>query len=92
MKILQKIIFLLFILSIRCTFLSAQVSVPGDYFNRIDKIKDSTFLTLYRSIQNNSKNNIEIINPYSLISFNSAYPRGYNDGAIWTVHKFYIDL
>ncbi len=61
----------------------AQVSIPGDYFNRIDKYTDSTALTFYSSIQNQNKNGFLFLDPFIKSSFNSNYPRGYNDGAVW---------
>tara|TARA_Y100001972_G_scaffold129145_1_gene194514 strand:+ start:5260 stop:6753 length:1494 start_codon:yes stop_codon:yes gene_type:complete len=61
----------------------AQISIPGDVFNRIDKIEDTTSLNLYPSITKNLDDEFKVLYPYSKLSINSSYPRGYNDGPIW---------
>ena len=63
--------------------LLAQVSIPGEYFNRIDKKNDSTVLSFYPSVRYESDKGFGLISPLVKTSFNSNYPRGYNDGPIW---------
>lgn len=62
-------------------FISAQVYIPG--IERINKTVDTTTLSLFTSIDNTAEQAFEVINPITKISFNSRYPRGYNDGPIW---------
>ncbi len=61
----------------------AQISIPGDIFDRIDKLEDSTSLILYPSITKNTNDRFTLLSPYSKLSVNTSYPRGYNDGPIW---------
>ncbi len=61
----------------------SQISIPGQVFNQIDKVQDTTTLSFYASISRDSKRNFELINPYIKTSANTAYPRGYNDGPVW---------
>ncbi len=78
-----KIILINLILLCSILRVSAQISVPGDIFNRINKFSDSTSLNLYPSIQKKSDDSFSILPVYSKLSINSAYPRGYNDGPVW---------
>lgn len=61
----------------------SQVSIPGQYLDRIDKMNDSTTLSFYSSIQNNSASHFSWLDPLFKTTFNSTYPRGYNDGSVW---------
>lgn len=62
----------------------SQVSIPGDHFNTIEKYQDTTSLTFYTSIGYSKEDkSISWINPLVRTSFNSNYPRGYNDGPVW---------
>ncbi|WP_462247696.1 hypothetical protein [Ekhidna sp.] len=67
------------------TFLNAvgQVSIPGSYFTTIDKLTDTTTLSLYRSISYNDVSSFDLVNPTIRASYNSTYPRGFNDGPLW---------
>lgn len=58
-----------------------QVFIPG--IERIDKVADTTTLALFKSIKNQSTSRFKILDPVIKTSFNSLYPRGYNDGPIW---------
>ena len=55
--------------------------IPG--IERIDKVADTTTLALFSSINNQGSSSFEILDPVAKVSFNSLYPRGYNDGPIW---------
>ena len=66
----------------------AQVITPGTYIDsqfyaerlESDSVKD---LTYHSSIKYADQNYFSILSPYTQFSFNTKYPRGYNDGAIW---------
>ncbi|MEM6644243.1 MAG: hypothetical protein AAF616_14785 [Bacteroidota bacterium] len=60
----------------------AQKIVPGTFLEQIDKLTDSTTLGFYPSVENSSAS-FEILDLTARLSFNSAYPRGFNDGAVW---------
>lgn len=63
--------------------INAQITIPGQAFQVIDKLQDSTSLTFYTSIRKSSGEPFEILNPLFGSTINTAYPRGYNDGPIW---------
>ena len=60
-----------------------QVSIPGQLFDIIDKVEDTTTLSLYPSIRPNQIEQLQWIDPLLKGSFNTKHPRGYNDGAVW---------
>ncbi|MEP4596309.1 MAG: hypothetical protein ABJZ92_08895, partial [Cyclobacteriaceae bacterium] len=66
----------------------AQVILPGTYdYDRFiyDQLKsDSTSAITYQSsIFYGNSEGFTLINPLAQTSFNSAYPRSYNDGPVW---------
>ncbi|SNS59186.1 Capsule assembly protein Wzi [Ekhidna lutea] len=61
----------------------AQVSIPGIYLERIDKLSDTTTLSLYTSIRDKPESNFKFINPLIKATSNSLYPRALNDGPVW---------
>lgn len=64
-----------------CFESKGQVVIPAS-FEDLDKFTDSTTLGFYESIKI-SDSSWEILDPLLKVSFNSTYPRGYNDGAVW---------
>lgn len=69
-----------------CSYQAAfsQVNVPGNFFEPIEQDFDSVSLTLFTSISDEDyTEKFQLIDPLVKLSFNSAYPRGFNDGAIW---------
>lgn len=63
------------------SYTHAQVAIPG--VDRIDKFNDTTTLALYSSILQEADDRFKLMSPVSKLSYNSLYPRGYNDGPIW---------
>ncbi|MEP4596422.1 MAG: hypothetical protein ABJZ92_09465, partial [Cyclobacteriaceae bacterium] len=66
----------------------AQVNIPGTYLQRKDQSErlasdSSTHLTYSPSVYYAPGNKFQILNPFTQLSYNSAYPRGYNDGPVW---------
>ncbi len=66
----------------------AQVTLPGTYFYTLDQYErlqsDSTeYLTYHPSIHKSDSEGFSFLDPYAQLSYNSAYPRSYNDGLIW---------
>ncbi len=78
-----KLILFLTLLVYHASVAVAQIRVPGDAFNRINKINDTTTLILYTSIPDSPVEGLKLLNSYSKLTINSSYPRGYNDGPIW---------
>ena len=70
------------ILSTSWLHMKSQVSVPGNHFDAIDK-NDTSIINFYQSITIPSADGITLLNPFVNISYNSQYPRSYNDGAVW---------
>lgn len=60
----------------------SQKSVPGSVLQNIEKTNDSTTLFFYSSV-GAPDSEFEVLDLTSRISFNSTYPRGYNDGPVW---------
>ncbi len=62
-----------------------QISIPGDFFNDIQK-SDTSVLSFYTSVNDSEteENSFKLIDPYTKISYNSNYARSYNDGPVWT--------
>jgi len=73
---------LIIILNLFFYFSFSQISIPGDFFNRIDK-NDSSTLTFFPSIRYGVGEGINVLDSYSKLSINSGYSRSYNDGPIW---------
>ena len=65
------------------TKILGQISIPGQTFEELDKLNDTTSLALYTSIYKNQQKDFTWIDPFLKASFNSLHPRGYNDGAVW---------
>lgn len=78
MKYLKFLI--LFIISFS---LSGQVIVPGYFLDPIKKNADTSTLSFYNHNANNSASSFQLEPIDTKISYNSAYPRGFNDGPIW---------
>ncbi len=62
--------------------LKSQVNIP-DGLQRIDKSSDTTTLTFYKSIKHLENEGVQLLTPLIKLSYNSAYPRSYNDGPVW---------
>jgi hypothetical protein len=78
---LLKISLTYFLIFFSSFFLSAQVLTPGiDFYE--SKLNDTTSLALYTSVSQYNKK-FTVLAPITKLSFNSGYPRGYNDGPIW---------
>lgn len=60
----------------------AQKSVPGFILQNIEKMSDSTTLFFHSSVEKTNAN-FEVLDLTSRVSFNSSYPRGFNDGPVW---------
>ncbi|MEO9476664.1 MAG: capsule assembly Wzi family protein [Cyclobacteriaceae bacterium] len=58
------------------------VNTPGIAFWG-SKLVDTTYIGAYTSITPLDSNGFELLNPVFKNSYNSGYPRGYNDGPIW---------
>lgn len=85
---IKKGTFLLFLITIFSIELGAQVILPGTYFDCRDQydqllLDSSNFLTYHPSVISAGAAGFSILNPYARLSFNSAYPRSYNDGPVW---------
>lgn len=90
----KKITLSVTLLSSLSFFAKSQVSIPGNFLDRIDKT-DSSALMLYTSIKSSSvvgSSYLKALNPTTKISFNSNYPRGYNDGPVWKGKGFTTEL
>ena len=71
--------------------LLAQKTVPGTFFHNIEKTSDSSTLFFYNSIASPTKK-LEVLDLVSRVSFNSTYPRGFNDGAVWKGKGFTFEI
>ena len=60
----------------------AQKSVPGTILQQINKTQDSTTLFFHTSTAT-PKESFKVLDLNSRVSFNSSYPRGFNDGPLW---------
>ncbi|NQZ75647.1 MAG: hypothetical protein HRT61_05980 [Ekhidna sp.] len=81
----------LLILLLICSSSTAQISIPGFYLERIDKLGDSTTLSLYTSIREQPKTGFNLLNPMLKGSLNTDYPRALNDGAVWVGRGFGLE-
>lgn len=79
--VIRKLVFLSLLLDLNHSY--AQVNIPDGFLNRLDK-SDTSKITFYGSIDDsNQEKVIQLLDPFIKASFNSAYPRGYNDGPVW---------
>lgn len=62
---------------------NAQEIQPGVLLNTYNKSGDTTTLGFYETVKNPSRDLFEPTMIHSRVSYNSAYPRGYNDGPVW---------
>ncbi len=69
-----------------------QVQIPGDLHDPIDKLNDSTTLTLFSSIKPLTDDGFEWNNVFFKTFRNDEYARGYNDGPVWKGHGFTLEL
>ena len=76
-RYLVVLLLLLLQLDIRC-----QKIVPGNFLETIDKLADSTTIGFYSSIEDNVET-FSLLDLTTRLSYNSTYPRGFNDGAVW---------
>jgi len=58
------------------------VVIPGERFTP-SKMYDTLELSYHPAIKSTSEEGFHILNPFFKNSFNTGYPRGYNDGAVW---------
>jgi len=79
----MKVYFSTFCFFVLSLLVTAQVSIPGDPFGDIDKLRDTTALSLYTSIEREQVEGFHIIDPMVKASVNTVYARGFNDGAVW---------
>ncbi|MEQ8238813.1 MAG: capsule assembly Wzi family protein [Cyclobacteriaceae bacterium] len=76
-------IFNIFIVAITLSdFCYSQTAIPNyEFYN--SGFTDTTALSLKTSTQYLSGDYFKVLDPMVKMSFNSAYARGYNDGAVW---------
>lgn len=83
---------------ILCQSLCAQrVNTPlfvEDYTWDLDRFidLDSSSLNLHYTIKESSERNFQVLNPVTKLNFNTEYPVGYNDGAVWRGRGFNGEL
>lgn len=81
---MKKISFSVSLLALSFYSAFGQVNVPGNFFEPIEQDFDSIGLSLFTSVSDEDyPERFKLIDPLVKLSFNSAYPRGFNDGAIW---------
>lgn len=74
---------LIFFTAVYSTQLKAQnVQTPGLEFY-YSKLEDTTSITYYNPVQYPEKDGFWILDPTLKNSFNTTYPRGFNDGPVW---------
>jgi len=81
MKQDKSLLFVLILLIFNTFESKCQVVIPGS-FQFLDKLTDTTALGFYESIKIYDSHQ-RILDPFAKVSFNSTYPRGYNDGPVW---------
>lgn len=76
------------IILIRLSVFGQTITTPDSYqsfkwsFDRL-KESDTTELTIRYTIKSPASSKFEVLDPQAKLNFNSTYPRGYNDGAVW---------
>ncbi|MEM0939863.1 MAG: hypothetical protein AAF600_22105 [Bacteroidota bacterium] len=72
----------LFFLFFSQHLLFSQKSTPGFLLNQLNKTNDTTTIGFYTSVVQSEKS-FEFLDLNTRVSFNSSYPRGFNDGPVW---------
>ncbi|MEQ8474390.1 MAG: capsule assembly Wzi family protein [Marinoscillum sp.] len=97
MKTFKRLSVGLFALTVSSIVFAQRINTPlfvEDYTWDLDRFidQDSSSLNLHYTIKDYGKHKFRILNPVTKLNFNSDYPVGYNDGAVWKGRGFNGEL